>query len=1072
MKNVIRISMLTAIFAIAMFSCKKDEKTLTSIAVTTQPTKTTYTVGENFNPAGMVVTATYSDKSTASVANSSLTITADFSSAGTKSVSISFTDNGKTVSTSVSCTVNPATVAVESVTVSPKTLSLAVGAKQTLEAAVAPTTATNKTVTWSSNNTAAATVDATTGEVTAVASDKGTATITATADGKSDACVVTVTEPVAVESVTVSPKTLTLAAGAKQTLSATVVPATATVTWSSDNTAAATVNATTGEVTAVASDKGTATITATAGDKSDDCTVTVLPGDAVPTAIAITTSSTQRNYGIGEPFNPEGIVVTVTWSEGSPTTVTGDDPDLDFEYDFLSTGTKVVTIKYKGLVTTATPASGANVVNVQTLNQRVAAITGTGTIMLYADETITSYISLSSKNITLTGVDEMRTIKCSYTSYIFSVDGNGALTLGDKVTIDGSGVSNRSYAAVYVTGSNAVFTMKAGSKITGNNNTSGSYQGGAVHVNSSTGSFIMEGGEISGNQSQLFGGGVNVYQGTFTMSGGEIRNNTLSSSGRSCGEDVYIDAYSSSSLATFNLSGGAQIGKLALYATSNSVKSSVTLNSNFTGSVAYLDLVGSNNTLATSVGYWTTSSVQVVRPVAGQSLTKALLDKFTLRNFINSNGSLSESITAGSGAPGSFGYHLYGAESGENITANMGMLAANAPTADPVPVSIAITTMPAQRDYGIKEPFNPAGMVVTVSYDYGPTSTVNGGSAELSYTYDFSAAGTNKAVQVRYKDLYAQTPTSGSNNINVLTLNQRISAMTNGTITLYDDEIIASSISISSKNITLIGSGSARTIKCSSTNYIFSIGSNGALTLGDKVTIDGSGVSNRTSAAVYVSSANAVFTMKAGSKITGNMNTYNATSSQGGAVNVYNGSFVMEGGEISGNQSYYFGGGVHVYQGTFTMSGGEIRNNTLSGSSYSFGEDVYIDAYSSSAIATFNLSGGAQIGKLALYATSNSAKSSVTLNSNFTGSVAALDLVGSNNTLATSKGYWTSSVVKVITPATGQSLSKALLDRFTLQNFKSANGSGTELITTGYHLYGTGVSEGDTGQMGMLVSNL
>ena len=33
---------------------------LTSIAITKAPTKTTYTQGETFDPAGMVVTATYS----------------------------------------------------------------------------------------------------------------------------------------------------------------------------------------------------------------------------------------------------------------------------------------------------------------------------------------------------------------------------------------------------------------------------------------------------------------------------------------------------------------------------------------------------------------------------------------------------------------------------------------------------------------------------------------------------------------------------------------------------------------------------------------------------------------------------------------------------------------------------------------------------------------------------------------------------------------------------------------------------------------------------------------------------
>ena len=42
-------------------------KTLNSIAITTAPTTTTYTAGQGFDPAGMVVTATYSDNTTAEV---------------------------------------------------------------------------------------------------------------------------------------------------------------------------------------------------------------------------------------------------------------------------------------------------------------------------------------------------------------------------------------------------------------------------------------------------------------------------------------------------------------------------------------------------------------------------------------------------------------------------------------------------------------------------------------------------------------------------------------------------------------------------------------------------------------------------------------------------------------------------------------------------------------------------------------------------------------------------------------------------------------------------------------------
>ena len=46
---------------------------LSSMSVTTAPTKKTYTEGEVFDPAGMVVTGTYSDSSTAPIANNNIT---------------------------------------------------------------------------------------------------------------------------------------------------------------------------------------------------------------------------------------------------------------------------------------------------------------------------------------------------------------------------------------------------------------------------------------------------------------------------------------------------------------------------------------------------------------------------------------------------------------------------------------------------------------------------------------------------------------------------------------------------------------------------------------------------------------------------------------------------------------------------------------------------------------------------------------------------------------------------------------------------------------------------------------
>ena len=46
-----------------------SEKTLQSIAITTPPTKTTYVERETFNPTGMVVKATYSDGTTATISD-------------------------------------------------------------------------------------------------------------------------------------------------------------------------------------------------------------------------------------------------------------------------------------------------------------------------------------------------------------------------------------------------------------------------------------------------------------------------------------------------------------------------------------------------------------------------------------------------------------------------------------------------------------------------------------------------------------------------------------------------------------------------------------------------------------------------------------------------------------------------------------------------------------------------------------------------------------------------------------------------------------------------------------------
>ena len=103
---------------------------------------------------------------------------------------ITATADGKSATCTV--TVTAATVPVTGVTLNKTSTSLYVGDTETLTATVAPDNATNKAVTWTSSDSAVATVDQN-GVVTALA--RGTAVITATAaDGRgaSASCTVTV----------------------------------------------------------------------------------------------------------------------------------------------------------------------------------------------------------------------------------------------------------------------------------------------------------------------------------------------------------------------------------------------------------------------------------------------------------------------------------------------------------------------------------------------------------------------------------------------------------------------------------------------------------------------------------------------------------------------------------------------------------------------------------------------------------------------------------------------------------------------------------------------------------------
>lgn len=166
-------------------------------------------------------------------------------------------------------------VPVNSVAINPTgPITLAIGDEVTLTATIAPENATNKQVTWSSDNSSVATVTDG-GVVRALA--VGTAIITAQAEGQSAICRINVEESVVeVTSVTVAPEgPLTATVGDSITFTATVMPEDATdrvVTWTSSNPELASIDDN-GVMSAIAA--GHVTIIASAGTMSASVEVTI-----------------------------------------------------------------------------------------------------------------------------------------------------------------------------------------------------------------------------------------------------------------------------------------------------------------------------------------------------------------------------------------------------------------------------------------------------------------------------------------------------------------------------------------------------------------------------------------------------------------------------------------------------------------------------------------------------------------------------------------------------------------------------------------------------------------------------
>jgi uncharacterized protein YjdB len=213
-------------------------------------------------------------------------------------------------------------VSVTGVTLDKTSATLSVGGTLILTPTIAPSTATNKMVTWSSSNTGVATV--VNGVVKAVGSGTAVITVTTSDGGRTATCNVTVSGSVVyVTGVTLDKTSLSMNTGTQQTLTATVSPSNATnknVTWTSSNSSVASVAS--GVVTANAAGTAVITVTTVDGAKTATCTVTVTNSGATSISegfdsVVGTSSSITSGIPAGWTFSSGMAIYNTTGNYGA-----------------------------------------------------------------------------------------------------------------------------------------------------------------------------------------------------------------------------------------------------------------------------------------------------------------------------------------------------------------------------------------------------------------------------------------------------------------------------------------------------------------------------------------------------------------------------------------------------------------------------------------------------------------------------------------------------------------------------------------------------------------------------------
>jgi uncharacterized protein YjdB len=473
-------------------------------------------------------------------------------------------------------TVNLTTVPVTGVSLNKSTASLGVGYAEILAATITPSNATNKNVTWSSSNTAVATV-LPSGTVYAVAVGTATITVTTVDGSRTAACTVTVS-PVfytitfnANDGSGTPPSAQTVQAGSSITL-----PSGSGLTrngytfggWNTDPSGTGT-NYGAGSSYTPPFNRTlyarwivhyTVTFNAFGGSGTPPSAQTVQPGSSITLPSGSGLSKAGSVFGGWISMSGAGG----TYSAGASFTPTGNTT-------FFAKWDTVVTV------------SGSNLTEKLGWVQSNAQDNYTYIIEVNANESIAPHVLWYNDQrvtITLRGIGANRTISLSSGGSMFTVGSNNVgtgsgitLILDNNITLQGRSNNTNSLVDVVHGGT---FIMNSGSIITGNSS-SNFFSSGGVNVQ---GTFVMNGGTIIGNSGDT-GGGVFVIGGIFAMNGGTITANTATS----MGGGVAVHG------GTFNKTGGTIYGHNDANS-DNVVRISGAVQSNRGHAVAVYDNIG------------------------------------------------------------------------------------------------------------------------------------------------------------------------------------------------------------------------------------------------------------------------------------------------------------------------------------------------------------------------------------------------------------------------------------------------------------------------------------------------